>query len=126
MHSLNCRILLDSSFPMNNQHTPDFGGAFLENEMKNETTMAPSCAMAELARPEHAEREVKSKHASVDALDKIAALSGISEWSYPGQVVRDVLFLVRDVIGSEDPVKMMKLRLEEADMSPDLIRIITG
>jgi len=32
--------------------------------------------------------------ATCDALDDIAALSGIAEWEYPGQVVRDVFIVI--------------------------------
>jgi hypothetical protein len=64
--------------------------------------------------------------ASTEALDNLAALSGVPSWDYPGQVVRDVFYLVRDARACADDEALQALlrdRCRAAGLSPDLARL---
>jgi hypothetical protein len=60
--------------------------------------------LSEIAEVLRELRQAKD-NAGVRALDQIAALCGCAEWHYPGQIVRDVEALVKQVPKDTEPAQ---------------------
>ena len=90
-----------------------------------ETVGIPLAAVNELL--DMSERDEEG-NAFEKALDDIATLSGIPDWQYPGQVVRDVLALVKDAVLADRNGRLEELvskRLGSAGMSTALASLAT-
>ena len=69
--------------------------------------------------------EEENNNGATQALDDIAKLSGIDSWEYPGQVVRDCLYLVRDVLQAGDGGEaLLRQRLRAAGMSEKMALVV--